>query len=155
MGEITSNITAAVIGLLITLPAIGATPAPYQCKTRHDLVGPCWSVHGRLELYQGNPMARIWPVGTHRLLGVADEQFGNATHFAAPQEFRNLLLNPSNINDRIYADFEVCPLTKSKPGVMQLVCISGAKHIRVDRFSDSGADSPHTLVEVPEIGALR
>jgi hypothetical protein len=31
-------------------------------------------------------------------------------------------------NCDVYADFLVCPFTKSKPGVMQRVCIESAKN---------------------------
>jgi hypothetical protein len=30
---------------------------------------------------------------------------------------------------QIFADFEVCPLTKEKPGELQIVCVQSATHI--------------------------
>lgn len=147
MGEVTSNVAAVLIGLVIALPAFGATPDHYQCRTRHDLVGPCWTVHGRLSVYNGAPMARIWPIGTHRLLGVDDQILEPGFGFAAPKPLRDAL----NPDTEIFADFQACPLTKSKPGVMQLVCISGAKHIRVERVSDDGGDSKGTWEELPGV----
>jgi hypothetical protein len=146
MGERTNKFAAVFIGILVTLPAFSATSDHYQCKTRHDLVGPCWTVHGRLRVGNGTPSARIWPIGTHRLLGVMEQDFNNDEEFAAPAPLRQY-----GFDAQIFADFFVCPLTKTKPGVMQSVCISGAKHIRVDRFSNGGADSKDTWSQLPDV----
>jgi len=35
--------------------------------------------------------------------------------------------------NRIFADFEVCPLEPEQPGVMQSVCIAAAKNIVVEK----------------------
>ena len=35
--------------------------------------------------------------------------------------------------DRIFADFEVCPLEPERPDAMQAACIESAKNIVVDR----------------------
>ena len=32
-------------------------------------------------------------------------------------------------NDAVYANFQVCPLTKEGPGAMQLVCVESARHV--------------------------
>jgi hypothetical protein len=45
--------------------------------------------------------------------------------FKTQQEF--------GLSDRIYADFEVCPLEPEKPGVMQAACIESAKNIFVEK----------------------
>jgi hypothetical protein len=41
-----------------------------HCSDRRDLVGACFTVRGRLSVYNGNPSVRIWPIGTTRLLGL-------------------------------------------------------------------------------------
>jgi hypothetical protein len=36
----------------------------------------------------------------------------------------------TNIRDQaMFADFVVCPLTKEKPGAMQMVCVESATHL--------------------------
>jgi len=44
------------------------------CKNNPQIGGACFSVHGRLSAYNGAPSLRIWPIGTHRLLGVLKDQ---------------------------------------------------------------------------------
>ena len=34
----------------------------------------CHTVHGRMDLWNGAPTVRIWVIGTHRLLGVAQHK---------------------------------------------------------------------------------
>lgn len=131
--------------LVAMMPALASNPDAYQCRSRHDLVGPCWTVHGRLHVYNGSPSARIWPVGTHRLLGVQDQFFDGDEESAEPAELRRF--GPGAY---IYANFFVCPLTKSKPGVMQIVCISGAKHIRVERYLDDSGKSKVAWHKLPD-----
>jgi hypothetical protein len=41
-----------------------------QCKGSYRLVGGCFVVRGRMAFYNGTHNVRIWPIGTHRLLGV-------------------------------------------------------------------------------------
>jgi hypothetical protein len=36
--------------------------------------GECFWVRGRLSAANGNPTFRIWPIGTHRMLGVLGHQ---------------------------------------------------------------------------------
>jgi len=85
------------------------------CKNNSQLVGACFSVHGRLSAYNGSPSLRIWPIGTHRLLGV----FKDEEPLSIPENIRNL----AGFDKDIYGDFLVCPLTKSEPGSMQFECI--------------------------------
>ncbi len=33
------------------------------------------------------------------------------------------------LNQAVFADFVVCPLTKEKPGAMQMVCVESATHL--------------------------
>jgi hypothetical protein len=41
--------------------------------------------------------------------------------------------NHSGFPDRIFADFEVCPLEPEKPGAMQAACIESARDIVVEK----------------------
>jgi hypothetical protein len=124
----------ASLGFMLCLYTIAANAADdgFKCKTRTDLVGPCWSVHGRLRVGNGNPSTRIWPIGTMRLLGVQDQFFDNDEESASPEEIRKY-----GFTAQIFADYMVCPLTKEKSGEMQIVCISSAKHIHVEKWLDA------------------
>jgi len=92
-----------------------------HCAGRRDKVGECFKVRGRLRAYDGYPHCRIWPVGTTRLLGVAD-----------PGSL------PSNVacgeGFEVYADFVVCPLTEAKPQGLQMVCVESATNIRASEI---------------------
>jgi hypothetical protein len=68
---------------------------------------------GRMSAWNGAPTFRIWPVGTHRLLGL-----------------RNICAEGLDLGDltpysgtELWADFTVSAVTPQKPGVMQFVCI--------------------------------
>jgi len=88
------------------------------CKTDPDIIGACFTVHGRLSAWNGTPTMRIWRVGTNRILGDHDDwplPEGLAEHMSWDVE--------------AWGDFEVCPFTKEQPGVMQMVCINSASHV--------------------------
>jgi hypothetical protein len=91
--------------------------ASQACKTDPDIIGACFKIHGRLSMWNGTPTMRIWRVGSNRILGTRDEPL------------------PANLAKEIdwdteaWGDFEVCPYTKDRPGVMQTVCIESAEHV--------------------------
>jgi hypothetical protein len=89
-----------------------------SCKANPNLAGKCFVVHGRLRAYNGNPTFRIWPSGTNRLLGVTGAHPGEEPIMPGD-------LGASFDRD-VYADFEVCPFTPEKAGVMRRVCIESA-----------------------------
>ena len=95
-----------LVALLLAIPAQG----------QRKVIGPCFTVHGRLSFWNGNPTARIWVIGTHRMLGVDN---------AYPDEL-NHLLDPPDFDKEVFGDFDVCPLTKRRPGRMQMV---GIRHV--------------------------
>ena len=106
--------------------APGSQQPSGHCGARKDRVGECYKIRGRLRAYAGYPRCRIWPVGTTRLLGVAD-----------PSAL------PSNVacgdGFEVYADFLVCPLTEAKPSGLQMVCVGSAGNIRASEIkTDSG-----------------
>lgn len=86
--------------------------------------GPCFSVRGRLGLANGNPGFRIWRIGTKRILGVLDCQGRDESTAAIPAPVKTL--TGPTFSRRVYGTFRVCPLTKARPGWMQMVCIKGA-----------------------------
>jgi hypothetical protein len=70
----------------------------------------------------------MWIIGTRRLLGVDD--FKNAK-----DDRPEVPWIPANLESRygpgidVFGDFEVCPLSKEKPGEMQFVCVESATHL--------------------------
>lgn len=93
------------------------------CKSNPQLVGACFSVHARLSAYNGAPSLRIWPIGTHRLLGVLKDE----EPLSIPENIRNLI----GFDKDIYGNFLVCPFTRTKPDYMQIVCVESASNIHV------------------------
>lgn len=112
--------------------AIGITTGdaeenPLACKTRQNLAGACFTVHGRLMVYNGTPSFRIWIIGTNRLLGVHEVPFGdNEERPLMPQAFQQMT---GGDEYELFGDFEVCPLSKRKEGAMQIVCVESGKNI--------------------------
>jgi hypothetical protein len=93
------------------------------CKSNPQLVGACFPVRGRLSAYNGTPGLRIWPIGTHRLLGILNDE----DPLSVPENIRNLV----GFDRAVYGEFLVCPFTKSKPGQMQFVCVAVASNVHV------------------------
>ncbi|MBZ5643775.1 MAG: hypothetical protein LAO19_13515, partial [Acidobacteriia bacterium] len=87
------------------------------CKADPDIVGACFTVHGRLGLYNGTPSYRIWRIGTDRMLGVHTEIVPEAVASRLTWE------------NAAFGDFYVCPFTREKPGEMQFVCVESASRI--------------------------
>lgn len=94
------------------------------CKANPQVVGACYSVRGRMSAYNGTPGLRIWPVGTHRLLGILPDE----EPASVPENIRELV----GVDKHIYGHFLVCPFTKSKPGTMQYVCIEAVSDVHVE-----------------------
>lgn len=90
----------------------------YACATRADVVGPCVTLRGRLSFWNGVPSARIWPVGTRRLLGVRHDVLPPAL-----VGWMNTVAPQRGSNPEVWAIFTVCPLTRDEVGHMQFVCI--------------------------------
>jgi hypothetical protein len=111
-----------------------ATHRKIPCKTPENAT-TCYWTHGRLSFWEGEPSYRIWNIGTERILAVysGPSRFPPRTRDDSmlpefPTEIDRAFRPP---NDRIFADFEVCPLEPEKPGEMQSVCIEAAKRIFV------------------------
>lgn len=101
------------------------------CKENKEIIGPCKTIRGRLSIYNGNPSTRIWIVGTKRLLGIREINETEITEsLETPIVPINILKNIA-FGVQIFADFEVCPFTESKPGIMQMVCVESASNIRI------------------------
>jgi hypothetical protein len=111
-------------------------PEAPLCKSKPDVVGRCFNVHGRLSVYNGTPSIRLWPLGTKRLLGVIDpNDVANAPgETILPMDIKNKL----DWDKDVFGDFIVCPLTRQQPGRMQTVCIESGKNliIREHKLTD-------------------
>ena len=81
----------------------------------------CYQVRGRLSYWNGAPSTRIWVVGTHRLLGVRDEDA------ELPANVNKLLTG--HFGDEVYGDYLVCPFTLYRAGQMQIVQVKSATHL--------------------------
>jgi len=119
--------------LLLTFGVLAQPPIDHgakSCRDRTDLVGRCFTVHGRLSVYNGNPSIRLWRIGTKRMLGVRDPEEvsgGGPGLPTIPDYIREKL----NFDKNVYGDFMVCPLTRSEPGRMQIICIESGKNLIV------------------------
>ena|SRR6185312_5524675 len=120
--------------------------SPLTCKTGTGLVGACRVVHGRLMFYNGTPSFRIWIVGTNRLLGVLEVEFGDNSELPLmPEHIADLA---GMMEHEVYADFDVCPLTKEESRTMQMVCVASARHIVTAPYG--GARIKHKKPQPPK-----
>ena len=92
-------------------------PGFQACKSDPDIVGACFTVHGRLSAWNGTPTMRIWRIGTSRILGVHDDIMPEA------------LTSKMDWEIEAYGDFEVCPFTKERSGEMRMICIEKAHNV--------------------------
>jgi hypothetical protein len=127
---------AFIAGFAILGTASDASKRKIPCKTPANAAS-CYWTRGRLAAYNGTPEIRLWKIGTSRLLGI----------YSGPSVDRRSLDNenpelPANIQERfvffsnrIFADFEVCPLEPERRGWMQAACIESGKNIRLEEFN--------------------
>lgn len=94
-----------------------------SCKADKRVVAACFTVHGRLSNWNGNPTQRIWIIGTKRMLGV---RVGTES----PKALRDKL---GDFDDVATGDFEVCPFTHQQHGRMQIVCIAAVSGITMSK----------------------
>ena len=118
------------VKLLVLLVLLACIP----CSAADQFVDPCYQVRGRLSVWNGTPTLRIWVVGTQRILGIPSEETDFPLKYSKlPANVERLLIgNGTNI----FADFDVCPLTKERPGTMRMVFVRSASHV-VDRSDPS------------------
>jgi len=105
-----------MLGIAFGLSAAGTAQAG-SCARDQALVGACFTVHGRLSHWNGAPSARIWPIGSKRMLGVHNDVL--PPHIDARLQ---------SFDTELYGNFEVCPYTPEVPGKMQFVCVESVKN---------------------------
>lgn len=113
-----------LVVLALSLVAASAAAANPLCKSRLPVVGACFTVHGRIEAYNGSPTFRIHPNGSRRILGVED----NNGDPGIPDSLRAAFQGDAFAHP-VDADFQLCPVSKPRADHMQFVCITGASHI--------------------------
>ena len=123
-------LTAAA--LLLSQPAGVNQPGP-RCRSLPDRVGQCHKIHGRLAAHNGAPTFRIWIAGTHRQLGVVGRNWQETENGEMLPERIRATFGPNAFQTDIIADFEVCPITRERPGVMPFVCVVRADNLHVRR----------------------
>ncbi|WP_445145058.1 hypothetical protein [Dyella sp. Tek66A03] len=111
---------AGNICLALALGSVAS--AALACEEAPVSGGKCFTLRGRVSLYNGTPSMRIWPIGSKRLLGVVP-----AEHEDAPANIKGVVA----FDRSAVADLEVCPVAKAKQGEMQMVCIRSARDVKV------------------------
>jgi hypothetical protein len=83
---------------------------------------------------EGTPSTRVWPSGTHRILGVVNLEHPIADDAYAPTIPKNALdlLTPEN-DFTVWGDFEVCPVAAERAGWMRFVIVKHARNLSVQR----------------------
>src|SRR5262245_22499042 len=118
--------------LLLIVTASGSArfvPQAQSCRRRPDVIGKCFSVQGRLSVYNGTPSIRLWPIGTKRLLGIID--LNDTSNAPGPTVLPAEIKTKLDWDKDVFGNFLVCPLTKQKQGRMQTVCIESGKNLVV------------------------
>ena len=106
--------------------SIGGASIEHPCAESPEIVGPCFELRGRLSFWNGAPSARIWRVGSNRMLGVHND--------VLPAE-----LASKGFDTEMWGTFAVCPLTQQVHGHMQIVCIESWRDLTLrQRRDDSG-----------------
>lgn len=81
----------------------------------------------------GTPATRIWPVGTHRILGVVSRQHPVPDDAFLPDIPSNVAKMLTPKNDTVWGDFYVCPTTAERVGWMRFVTVKKAAHLFIGR----------------------
>ena len=118
------SVVAAALLLQIGIAMVGIAQTS-ACTQNTSLVGQCFTVHGRLSVH-ANMRPYLWPIGTHRLLGIASPEGS----IIMPTEIERIFASPP-FDQQLFADFEVCPFTRARPGIMQMVCIAAARNLKI------------------------
>jgi hypothetical protein len=131
MDQKTKPAFAVMAGLLLLSFAARAQEPPSACATSPLLVGQCLTVHGRLTTCTGIPNATIWVIGTKRIVGVEDAKGNPAGDQLLPGRLDEEMFTSPPCSKAAFGDFTVCPLTPSRPGVMQRVCVARAAKVSI------------------------
>ncbi|BAE49031.1 hypothetical protein [Paramagnetospirillum magneticum] len=115
--------------MVLSLPLAPAGAGETACADSPMRVGECFTVHGRLTTCGGVPTARIWVVGTKRVLGVVAANSHPAGDHILPPSLDRAMASEIPCSRAAYGDFAVCPLSPDQPGVMRRVCLTDARKL--------------------------
>jgi hypothetical protein len=129
------GIIAGLLFMVMTIFPVSAVQAQQDtsqtgckpCRLHPQVIGKSFVVHGALRLYNGMPSARVWGIGTKRILGISEGRFYLEGYCNLPKWLEAKM----DWDTEIIGDFVVYPFTKDKPGVMRLVCIDTAYNLKV------------------------
>ena len=122
------RLLAGVLSAVLSVgPAQGAPSLEKEkpCREHPAVTAPCFTLRGRLSMWNGNPTYRIWPVGTRRMLGISEGIFDKPGYSNIPQDLQTKLSWDVNL----FGDFVICPFQPDKPGRMRSVCVDSAKNV--------------------------
>ena len=120
--------------LLIEGPAHGREFDPLACRANPERVDACRVVRGRMTIANGNPTFRVWIVGTRRIVGVHGPSLGETERLDILPAAVRAALRADPFGTQVFGDYEICPLTRERPGWMQMVCLASASRLAVQRF---------------------
>ena len=120
---------AILLCMVLATASSAIAPDDRPCSKHPKLVGNCFSVRGRLSVYNGAPALRIWKVGTKRMLGVSEQRFAVAGYRNVPENVRSQI----DQDKALFGDYLVCPFTKPKENEMQMVCIEKVTNLVVKK----------------------
>ena len=102
MGRFRKPTAACAIAVLQIVSGGLAVAEEPPCRRDPRIVVQCFTVRGRLSIH-ANMRPYLWPVGTKRLLGIANPQ----SSAVMPLELEGIFKR--RIEDQAIGDFEVCP----------------------------------------------
>jgi hypothetical protein len=123
--------THACVLIAMSMHAVASASTELVCAARPEIVAPCFDVRGRLSFWNGTPSARIWRIGTTRMLGIHNDELPPG-----------LATQRSSFDTELLGNFTVCPLTKRSAGHMQYVCIESWRDVSVRERSHQGESAP-------------
>ena len=96
-----------LVSLLSSEAMCGEIHPDKGCQNNPEVIGSCFTVHGRISVYNGTPCVRIWKIGTDRLLGILPSE----------DEIMPIAIKTElGVGTQIYGDYLVCPFTQEKKG---------------------------------------
>jgi hypothetical protein len=119
----TTRLAVLIVLLSSALSTFADDSVNESCRSDKRVLSSCFTIRGRLSMWNGNPSRRIWLIGTKRMLGVRED-----TEF--PKALDSHL---GDFDDQATGNFEVCPFTKKQAGHMQIVCVAGVSDIKFSK----------------------
>jgi hypothetical protein len=116
---------AAAILAALSGTVVMAAEAGQTCRTSHNLVGACFTVHGFLSSSPSG--VRLAWAEAGRTLAVLDRQSARQSSEIIPDNVLALL--GSNSSGSVEGDYVVCPFDRTHLDRTQAFCIEAASHL--------------------------